>query len=1123
MKKKTSAQSAFFNPRALLGFALCLLGVVLAFFAFNSLTGSSVHAQGISQKGNSAKANSVVSAPAPSDMKGVAAIQTLPLREIPPINPEKAPGHDHPEPMQPAGPTLGAGPDTARQTTPGRIKSAPTATGLSFDGVGVGLAGFAPSSNPPDVEGKVGATQYVQWNNTSFAVFDKATGALLYGPAAGNTLFQSLGGVCASHNDGDPVVSYDILSGRWILSQFVVNGGAGSASHQCVAVSTTGDATGTWYTYDFVTDTLNFLDYPHMAVWPDGYYMSAHIFNSAGTALVAARVYVFERSAMINGQTARMQSANLTTFGANFQYGFLPADLDSLTPPPVGEAEFVLGPHPTTFTLTASTRVAVTWGAIPTITLTEATLTNTTYTTAYCVGSGRLCVPQSGQANAAALDNIKSHFMYRLSYRNNGTQALPQESLTANIPVKGATNRDAIRWYEFRNAGNSTATPSIFQQSTYDPDTLFRWLGSTAMDKDGNIALGFSKSSSATFPGIWITGRLATDTINTMGAEVQMQAGAGSQDSTGGNRWGDYSSMTLDPVDQCTFYYTNEYLKTTGAFNWSTRVASYSFPSCVPAPAWGTLTGTITSTATGAPVSGVIVSLDNGFAGASNGSGVYSILVPAGGYTAVAADAARNCTVAIPASVPVSVNVGASTTQNFTMSGTSKLEANGLTVDDSVNGNNNGIINLNECFNVNANVKNNGCGTETAISATLTTSTAGVTVVNGTSAYPDLVIDASANNTVPFQVQTSNSFACGTPIVFSLNLTYASGSKTVTYTVPTCAGGANQTIPASSITTGDPSQPDRMGRTGLGSTCAGKACPGAINSAGSRNYKTFTFTNSSAAAACFTATINAALGGGGDIESAAYQTMYTPPIAQGDPNGFLCLNYLGDSGISGLGTTVGTASYSFTVAPNSNFVIVVNTTTGSTNSSVFSGTISGFVDNTSGPGPCPAAPAPVLVSGASRLTSPAGTFDVNLPLSTPYGVEDRNGAGSYLIVFTFNNPVQSGSATMTGTGTVGTPTFSGNEMRVPLTGVTDIQNVTVTANNVMGTNGGVLASATLNVGFLIGDTNGDTSVNSADVGQTKSQTGATVTTTNFREDVNIDGVINSADVGLVKSKSGNGL
>src|ERR1044071_6089499 len=341
MKKKTTSQSAFFNPRSLCGFVLCGLGLALLILAITGLADGSLKA---------AIANA--SDAAPQDHRGVTAVQTLPLRAIPPIAPSLAPGHNHPEPIIPPSPTLGAGIDTARQTILGRSLSAPTPTGLSWDGVGVGLAGFSPSSNPPDVEGRVGATQYMQWNNTSFAVFNKNTGALLYGPAAGNTLFQSLGGVCASHNDGDPVVSYDILAGRWVVSQFVVKGPTGGFSHQCIAVSQTQDATGAWYLYDFVTDSANFVDYPHTGVWPDGYYMSAHVFNSAGTALVGARVYVFERDKMITGQPARMQSANLTTYGGSFQFGFLPADLDSLTPPPTGEAEFVLGPHPTTLTLT---------------------------------------------------------------------------------------------------------------------------------------------------------------------------------------------------------------------------------------------------------------------------------------------------------------------------------------------------------------------------------------------------------------------------------------------------------------------------------------------------------------------------------------------------------------------------------------------------------------------------------------------------------------------------------------------------------------------------------------------------------------------------------------------------
>ena len=178
MKKHNSRQSAFFNLRGLTGLALCLLGATLAFFAYNGLTGPSAQAQGGSSQPD--KVN--LSAPVPPNLGPITPIRTGPLREMAPIRPSTAPGHDHPEPMQPRAPTQGGGPDTARQKIDGKNRSAPAPAGVSFDGVGVGLAGFAPSSNPPDVNGRVGATQYVQWNNTSFAIFDKTSGALALWP-----------------------------------------------------------------------------------------------------------------------------------------------------------------------------------------------------------------------------------------------------------------------------------------------------------------------------------------------------------------------------------------------------------------------------------------------------------------------------------------------------------------------------------------------------------------------------------------------------------------------------------------------------------------------------------------------------------------------------------------------------------------------------------------------------------------------------------------------------------------------------------------------------------------------------------------------------------------------------
>jgi hypothetical protein len=967
MKKNCSTRSAFFNRRIFIGVFLVIASGILALLAFGLRLDSHSHASvGAPKKGGAGapifkgprepiegalRDQTVATYRGPRhDLRPVQPVHTRPLRQLPVIPPALARRPDIPEPVRPKPPT-----DTPRggftQTFLGRVLSAPTPTGLSFDGVGVGLAGFVPSSNPPDTNGRVGAKQYVQWNNTSFAVFDKTSGARLFGPAAGNTLFQSLGGDCATHNDGDPVVSFDILAGRWVLSQFVV-GASPDFSHQCVAVSQTEDATGEYFLYDFVTDPENFVDYPKTGVWPDGYYMSGHIFNASGTVFLQGRIFVFEREQMLKGLPARQLQADLKKYSNKPQFGFLPSDLDSLTPPPAGEAAFVIGPHPTSVNRLTSARVAVTWGGAPRIRLTE-DLIQETWGLPPCVsdtdaGDHRDCVPEPAPATPTDyLDNLDFRLMYRLAYRNFGGSPV-QESLVGNVTVNGASGRPpahgAIRWYEFRNAGSSTTTPTVFQASTYDPDSAYRWMGSIAMDKDHNIALGYSKSSTSIKPGIYLTGRLANDPVNTMGAEAQVTAGLGVQTNTpvnAGNRWGDYSAMTLDPVDQCTFYYTNEYLKTNGAFNWSTRIASFRFPSCTSAPAWGTLRGTIRSSPSNATLSGVVVTLSNGYAGATNASGVYSFLVPPGTYTARAADADRNCTSASPANPTVTITSGGTTTQNFTMVGTSNLQENGVTIGGD------GVIHRFDCVNLNIALKNNGCANATGISATLTTTTPGVTVVQGSSNYPDMPIDAVRTNLTPFQIQTSANFACGTEIELDLNLTFPNGSKTVHITLPTCTGGADQAIPANVLNANDPTQADRLGRDGQPSGCSGKACPGG-GFPGTKRFQQFEFDNNSAADTCYTVTINATIPGpaGADIESAAYLGTYDPTN--------LCLNYLGDSGIVGLGTTVGSASYSFTVPAQAHFVVVVNTTGTVTTTSSFSGTVSGFVDDNAGPGPCSA-------------------------------------------------------------------------------------------------------------------------------------------------------------------------
>jgi hypothetical protein len=1134
MKTKNVRRSAFVILRALIASLLCLTAVMLALFALAALPQRSAGGGAVKLDKNPAepprvttkRARPIRYTGAPQHLTPVTPIRTQKLRDTAPIDPEKVVKNYHPEPIPPKTATKSGGPAGPIQTAAGAQLSAPSTTGVSFDGIGVGLGGFNPGSNPPDVNGRVGPTQFVQWNNTSFAVFNKTTGALEYGPTAGNTLFQSLGGVCASHNDGDPVVSYDILAGRWVISQFAVAGGDTSYSHQCIAVSATEDATGEYYAYDFETDKTNFIDYPHTGVWPDGYYMSAHAYTAVPTdlspvglpvappnAFFQGRVYVFERTKMIDGLPARMQSRDL-----GLEYGFLPADLDSLTPPPGGEAEFLLGPNFGLTNLTDSFRVLVTWDPVPTIAVIPGSI-QAGIGSGACVGDAnttRACVPQPAPAGLTDyLDNISGHYMYRLAYRNQGSQAIPDESLVVSGPSDGSdANHGAVEWFEFRNNGSSTATPTLFQSGTYDPDTAFRWLPSIAMDRNRNIALGYSKSSTTIKPGIYLTGRLASDLVGTMGAEIQMQAGLGSQIGAG-NRWGDYSSMTLDPIDQCTFYYTNEYLKTDGGFNWSTRIAAFKFPTCVSAAnLYGNITGTITSSETGAPISGVRVALSNGYAGASDANGVYTIIVPAGSYTAAAADPARNCVSASPASPSVAPPGGGTVTQNFIMTGTSKLEANGLTIDDSL-GNGNGIVNRAECVKVNLGIKNNGCAKATAISGHLTTTTPGVTIDQADSGYSDKAIDASGTNSAPFRISVSNSFSCGTPIALSLNLNYAGGSKSVVFTVPTCAGGPDQQIPLSQLMTSDSTQNDRIGRDARPSTCAGKASPGG-GFTGTHYFKTFTFTNTSGGARCYTVTINAGLNGPGDIESVAYDQTYDPTM--------ISTNYLGDSGISGLGTSVGQATYSFTVPAGHNFVVVVNTTGTATNgaiaSSQFSGTVSGFINNNAGPGDCATIPAVQLVSAASVKThGTVGSFGVGLPLTGSPGIECRSGGanGNYSVVFTFSSNIANcGTAATPGGSVVAGP--NSNQCTENLTGIANAQYLNVGLNNV----GGV-GNVAVQMGILTGDTNADKFTDAVDVAQTKSQSGNGVTNANFREDVNADGFVDAIDASLVKSKSGTAL
>ena len=455
--------------------------------------------------------------------------------------------------------------DAAAQTGPIDTAAALTTAGLGFDGVGKGFVGpqgaFTVTSAPPDTTGVVGATQYVQWVNTSFAVFNKSTGAAVYGPVPGNTLFTGFGGACETSNDGDPVVQYDKIANRWVMMQFAVP--TGGPYFQCVAVSQTSDATGAYNRYAFQYSGFN--DYPKAGVWPDGYYVTYNIFN--GNSFGGAKVCALDRAAMLAGTPATQQCFQLSTaFG-----GLLPADLDGSIKPAAGTPNFMVNIATNTLNMW---KFSVNWTTPAASTFTGPTAIPVAAFAAAC--GGGTCVPQAGTART--LDSLADRAMYRLAYRKF---ADGHEAMVVNHAVKVGNNKrtsfSATRWYEVRNP---SGTPTLFQQSTYGPDSTHRWMGSIAMDKLGNIALGYSASSAAINPAIRYATRLAGDPINTLSNETVITQGTGSQTGTL-SRWGDYSHMSIDPVDDCTFWYTTEYLKANGTFNWSTRIASFKINGCI--------------------------------------------------------------------------------------------------------------------------------------------------------------------------------------------------------------------------------------------------------------------------------------------------------------------------------------------------------------------------------------------------------------------------------------------------------------------------------------------------------------------------------------------------------------
>jgi hypothetical protein len=454
---------------------------------------------------------------------------------------------------------------------------------VSFEGIpataNIPILGGIPI--PPDPVGDVGPNHYVEMVNTAWAVFSK-TGTRLLGPLSLASIWAGFEVPDCQDNSGDPVVLHDQLANRWILTQFTT---LGPTFYNCVAVSTTADPTGSYFRYAFSTG-VNFPDYPKYGVWPNAYFLTTREF-APDDSFAGIGVYALERREMLNGKPDARAVSVLFPPGRTPWItgdGWLPSDLDGSVQPPDGSPNYIVGtqddegPYGAPFDAINLFKFSVIWSATPKATFVGPTqLPVAEFDSDFpCKPAGsRSCISQPDTPRRIDILSYRQRPTWRLAYRNFGTY----ESLVTNQSVEARPGIAGARWYEIRSPGNQ---PVVAQQATYAPnDGINRWMGSIAQDKQGNMALGYSVSNGTdVFPGIRYTGRLNGDPPSTLplGEGVIVNGGGSQTDKFA--RWGDYTSMNIDPGDDCTFWYVNEYYAVTSARGWQTRIAAFRMPGC---------------------------------------------------------------------------------------------------------------------------------------------------------------------------------------------------------------------------------------------------------------------------------------------------------------------------------------------------------------------------------------------------------------------------------------------------------------------------------------------------------------------------------------------------------------
>lgn len=496
------------------------------------------------------------------------------VRDLPmvPSSPLVDPGVSEPEPARDPSPPSDSGSGPVAPNMPATTQNF---AGLHFAGACTG--GNCGAGYPPDTVGDVGPNNYVEAVNTSVGIFSKT------GTQQAAFTFNSLwsgagtGTSCDTSNNGDPTVVYDAMADRWFVADFSWANIDNGPYYECVAVSKTGDpVTGGWWLYGIRADDAghNWLpDYPKMGIWPDGLYMTANMFDCSSSCSSSpykgVRAYAFNRTVMEAGQA--LQAVNFDTGAAYFS--LLPSNLRG-TAPPVGTPNYLITESQTVFGFEVF-KFHVDWVTPASSTLTgPTTVSQTSYSPVF--GS---TVPQPG--TATLLDSLEDRLMMQAQYRNiSGTESLWVSHTVGSAPT-------GVQWAQINVTGGTISATPVQQQiwSNVNSDGVSRFMPSLAVDRLGDMALGYSASSSTVFPSINYAGRLVTDPINTLAqGEATMFAGTGSQafncGSAACHRWGDYTSMSVDPVDDCTFWYVGEYYITTTSTDWQTRIGSFKFPGC---------------------------------------------------------------------------------------------------------------------------------------------------------------------------------------------------------------------------------------------------------------------------------------------------------------------------------------------------------------------------------------------------------------------------------------------------------------------------------------------------------------------------------------------------------------